>query len=75
MIGSQDKNLSFVGQAVSVPGTYVQHFKEVPEDQRIELPVFEDTQMGMSLGLTLAGKHVLSVFSRWNFCFVPQSTC
>ena len=41
--------------------------KEVPEHQRIELPVFEDTQMGMSLGMTFAGKRVISVFPRWNF--------
>ena len=58
----------FVGQAVAVPGTAMFNtLKEVPERQRIELPVFEDTQMGMSLGMTLAGKRIISVFPRWNF--------
>ena len=41
------QNSIFVGQAVSVPGTAMYNtLKEVPEDQRLELPVFEDTQMG-----------------------------
>ena len=65
------QNSIFVGQAVSVPGTAMYNtLKEVPEDQRIELPVFEDTQMGMSLGMTFAGKRVVSVFPRWNFLLV-----
>ena len=58
----------FVGQAVAVPGTAMFNtLKEIPENQRIELPVFEDTQMGMSLGMSIAGKRVISVFPRWNF--------
>ena len=62
------QNTIFVGQAVAVPGTAMFNtLKEVPEDQRLELPVFEDTQMGMSLGMTFAGKRVVSVFPRWNF--------
>ena len=66
-LAEQDDTV-FVGQAVGVPGTAMFNtLKEVPEQQRIELPVFEDTQMGMSLGMTLAGKRVISVFPRWNF--------
>ena len=66
-LAEQDNTL-FVGQAVAVPGTAMFNtLKEVPEHQRIELPVFEDTQMGMSLGMTFAGKRVISVFPRWNF--------
>ena len=33
-----------------------------------ELPVAEEMQMGMSLGLTLDGKVPISIFPRWNFC-------
>ena len=35
--------------------------------KRLELPVFEDTQMGMSLGLALNGFKVISIYPRWNF--------
>ena len=66
-LGEQDDTL-FVGQAVAVPGTAMFNtLKDVPDPQKIELPVFEDTQMGMSLGMALAGKRVVSVFPRWNF--------
>ena len=41
--------------------------KQLPDDKRIELPVFEDTQMGMSLGMAMQGTRVVSVFPRWNF--------
>lgn len=58
----------FVGQAVCVPGTAMFNtLKEVSMHQRLELPVFEDTQMGMSLGMALTGKRVVSIFPRWNF--------
>ena len=62
------KDVIFVGQAVSVPGTAMYNtLKDTPESSRIELPVFEDTQMGMSLGLSFTGLRVVSVFPRWNF--------
>jgi len=65
---SQQQDTFFVGQSVCVPGTAMFNtLKDVPLEQRLELPVFEDTQMGMSLGMSLAGKRVVSVFPRWNF--------
>jgi len=58
----------FVGQAVCVPGTAMFNtLSEVPMEQRLELPVFEDTQMGMSLGMSLTGRRIVSIFPRWNF--------
>ena len=33
----------------------------------MELPVFEDTQMGISIGMSLTGARVISIFPRWNF--------
>jgi len=66
-LGHQEDTI-FVGQAVSVPGTAMFNtLKEVPESRRLELPVFEDTQMGLSLGMALTGKRVVSIFPRWNF--------
>lgn len=58
----------FLGQAVLVPGTAMFNtLKQLPEDKRIELPVFEDTQMGISLGMAMQGTRVVSIFPRWNF--------
>jgi pyruvate/2-oxoglutarate/acetoin dehydrogenase E1 component len=33
----------------------------------IELPVMEDSQMGMSLGMAMTGKFVITFYPRWDF--------
>ena len=64
----EKSNTIFIGQAVSVPGTAMFNtLKEVNPEKRIELPVLEDTQMGMALGMALTGKRVISIYPRWNF--------
>ena len=58
----------FVGQAVEVPGTAMYNtVKDIEISKRLELPVFEDTQLGISIGMSLTGKRVVSIFPRWNF--------
>ncbi len=65
---SEKDNTVFIGQAVEYPGTAMfNSLKSVNPAKRIELPVFEDTQMGMSLGLALNGLKVISIYPRWNF--------
>ena len=65
---SENDNTIFIGQAVEYPGTAMfNSLKSVDPNKRIELPVFEDTQMGMSLGLALKGFKVISIYPRWNF--------
>ena len=60
---------TFLGQAVRYPGTAMTAtFAGVPDDQLIELPVFENTQLGISTGLSLqSGRPVVSIFPRINF--------
>ena len=62
-------NALFLGQAIKFPGTgMTQSFQNVPDYQLIELPVFENTQLGMSIGLSIqSGQPVVSVFPRINF--------
>ena len=36
-------------------------------DSCIELPVFEETQTGIALGMGLAGKNVISIYPRFDF--------
>lgn len=58
----------FIGQSVAYPGTAMFNtLKEVKEDKRLELPVAEEMQMGMTLGLSLTGIVPISIFPRWNF--------
>ena len=66
-LGSK-KNTIFIGQAVEVPGTAMYNtLKNVPKKKLLELPVAEEMQMGMSLGLAMDGNVPVSIFPRWNF--------
>ena len=63
-----DPRALFLGQAVSVPGTAMYGtLCNISPDRRLELPVEEDMQMGMSIGLALKGFVPVSIFPRWNF--------
>ena len=67
LLGLQ-KNTIFIGQAVEVPGTAMSNTLEnVPKDKLLELPVAEEMQMGMTLGLAMEGNIPVSIFPRWNF--------
>ena len=72
---ANDDRTVFLGQAVAVPGTGMSNtLKDVSKDKLIELPVAEEMQMGMSLGMALHGRIPISVYPRWNFllCAVSQ---
>lgn len=61
-------NALFLGQGVAVKGTTMsQTFRDVPLAQRLEMPVAEDMQMGMAVGMALNGFLPICVFPRWNF--------
>lgn len=62
------KNIIFIGQAVEYPGTAMSNtLKNVSKDKLLELPVAEEMQMGMTLGLAMGGNIPVSIFPRWNF--------
>jgi pyruvate/2-oxoglutarate/acetoin dehydrogenase E1 component len=65
---AQDKRTVFLGQAVACPGTAMTNtLKNVSRSKLLELPVAEEMQMGMSIGMALAGQVPVSIFPRWNF--------
>ena len=65
---ARDPRTVFIGQAVEVPGTAMSNtVKDIPIARRIELPVAEELQMGMSIGLALQGQIPVSIYPRWNF--------
>tara|TARA_B100000941_G_C28495178_1_gene550438 strand:+ start:617 stop:1153 length:537 start_codon:yes stop_codon:yes gene_type:complete len=66
-LGSK-KNTIFIGQAVEVPGTAMSNtLKNIKKKKLLELPVAEDMQMGMSLGLAMDKNVPISIYPRWNF--------
>ena len=53
---SKKRDTIFLGQACKVSGHAISStLVEVPDEKRIELPVFEETQMGISTGMALEG--------------------
>lgn len=62
------KDTIFIGQAVEVPGTAMSNtLKKINKNKLLELPVAEDMQMGMTLGLSMDKNVPISIFPRWNF--------
>jgi len=58
----------FIGQQIVYAGNPMSTtLGEVPKEKMIEGPVMEETQMGMSLGLAITGKTVISFYPRWDF--------
>jgi pyruvate/2-oxoglutarate/acetoin dehydrogenase E1 component len=58
----------FVGQSVKFPGTAMYStLVNVPESQRLELPVAENFQLGLSCGMSFHGINVCSLFPRMDF--------
>lgn len=71
---AQLENSLFIGQAVEYPGTGMfESLKFIPRERRMELPVEEDFQLGLSIGLALTGILPISIFPRWNFLLLASN--
>jgi len=65
---AKDDRSFFLGQCVGCPGNALyKTVCDIDSSKRIELPVMEETQMGMSIGLSLNGFIPISIYPRWNF--------
>jgi pyruvate/2-oxoglutarate/acetoin dehydrogenase E1 component len=61
-------NTMFLGQAVCYAGTgCYESLTEVPADRKMEFPVVENLQIGVSTGMAINGLIPISVVPRWNF--------
>ena len=73
MLGDHPDTI-FLGQAVACAGTAMSNtLKDVSDEKKLELPVCEDLQMGMTNGLALTGKIPISIFPRWNFLLLASN--
>jgi len=67
MLAKNEKVL-FLGQAVSYPGSGMYPtLEKIADSKRIEVPIMEDVQMGISIGLSLEGYVPISIFPRFDF--------
>lgn len=64
----EKNNTVFIGQQIVYAGNPMSTtLTSVDKEKMIEVPVMEETQMGMSLGLSLNGNTVISFYPRWDF--------
>lgn len=65
---SEDPRTIFLGQAVKYSGSILSDtLVGVPDSKKIEMPVAEELQMGISIGLALEGYIPVSIYSRIDF--------
>lgn len=61
----------FIGQAVEYKGTGITHQIKALENPRVlELPVCEELQSGMALGMAITGDKVVSIYPRFDFAIL-----
>ena len=61
-------NTVFMGQAIGFSGHAISNtMSQVPQDKRIELPVFEELQMGIATGMALEGWVPVTCYPRFDF--------
>lgn len=67
LLGQREDTI-FIGQQIIWPGNPMSStLNGVSKDKMIEVPVIEDSQMGMSLGLSMTGRFVITFYPRWDF--------
>ena len=71
---AEDPRTIFMGQAVAYPGTAMFNtLRDIPMGKRLELPVAEDMQLGMALGMSLDGRLPICMYPRWNFLLLATN--
>jgi pyruvate/2-oxoglutarate/acetoin dehydrogenase E1 component len=65
---STKEDTVYMGQACKVSGHAISStLVNVPDEKRVELPVFEETQLGMATGMALEGFVPITMYPRFDF--------
>lgn len=65
---AEKEDTIFMGQSVKFSGNAIFNtLKSIPDKKKIELPVFEELQMGISTGMALEGFIPISCYPRFDF--------
>lgn len=67
---ASDPTVIFIGQGVRIKANCIfEQLEGVSMERRLEVPVFENTQLGMCLGMALTGLTPVCIFPRVNFLY------
>ena len=71
---AKNKKTIFIGQSVSYSGNAIYNtLSHIPSNRKIELPVFEEVQLGISTGLALSGFIPITCFPRFDFLILAMN--
>lgn len=71
---AKEKRVIFLGQNIVYPGSIMSSsLQDIPNSKKIELPLIEDAQMGMSIGLSLEGYIPVSIYPRIDFLIIATN--
>ncbi|WP_440652093.1 hypothetical protein [Candidatus Pelagibacter sp. HIMB1542] len=71
---AKNKNVIFLGQSVVYPGSSIfVSLKDVPKSKKIEIPVMEEVQTGMAIGMALNGYIPVSCYPRFDFLILAAN--
>ena len=73
VLGEKD-DVIFIGQQIVYAGNPMSTtLGNVSKNKMIELPVMEETQMGISLGIAMTGKTAITFYPRWDFIILAAN--
>jgi pyruvate/2-oxoglutarate/acetoin dehydrogenase E1 component len=73
MLGQDDRTI-FIGQQVCYSGSMMfNSLADVPMEKRIELPIMEETQLGIAIGMSLAGYIPICIYPRFDFVLLAMN--
>lgn len=71
---SEEEKVIFIGQTILYSGNVIYgSLAGIPVSKKIEVPIFEDVQLGISIGLSLGGYIPISIFPRMDFLIIAAN--
>ena len=71
---AKNKIVIFLGESVVYPGSSIfVSLKDVPKSKKIEIPVMEEVQTGMAIGMALNGYIPVSCYPRFDFLILAAN--
>ena len=70
---AKNKNVIFMGQSVVYQVVFFVSLKDVPKSKKIEIPVMEEVQTGMAIGMALNGYIPVSCYPRFDFLILAAN--
>lgn len=71
---AKNRKTVFLGQSVEFSGNAIYNtLSHIKKNRKIELPVFEDVQMGMSIGMAISGYIPVTCYPRFDFLILAMN--